>query len=293
MNFTKIKGDDKPQNIVRLPRLGKIRLGIKKKSMKTGNEYPTETNYFVCPDEVKEVFGDKPTTLNIMIPVEDQSKFLRQYYACYKSNQMIDCIGDGEQAERRANDNEIVECPSPKDCEYGEKRKCTARMDLMIVLPDVNMGGVYQISTGSINSSIDVRSGLEMAKFIYGRTAWVPMQLSRVEKKIKDPSTGKMMTHWPMKLNTVGTISQVTEMKKSLLTSVGDAFMLPEPVIEGPMEDTPIVMVDDRTIEERGGRTKAAQAVMDQTEPEIPDAVDTAEATDETDPNKRKQNDPF
>ena len=41
----------------RLPRLGSIRLGIKVKNKK-GIEYPKETEYFVCPDEVKKVFGD-------------------------------------------------------------------------------------------------------------------------------------------------------------------------------------------------------------------------------------------
>ena len=32
----------------RLPRLGKIRLGVKKKNQK-GIEYPASTDYFVCP----------------------------------------------------------------------------------------------------------------------------------------------------------------------------------------------------------------------------------------------------
>ena len=45
--------------IVRLPRLGKIRLGIKEEGA-DGKLYPTPTDYFVCPDEVKKVFGEKP-----------------------------------------------------------------------------------------------------------------------------------------------------------------------------------------------------------------------------------------
>jgi hypothetical protein len=45
--------------IVRLPRLGKIRLGIKKKT-DAGVSYPSPTDYFVCPDELKKVFGEKP-----------------------------------------------------------------------------------------------------------------------------------------------------------------------------------------------------------------------------------------
>ena len=45
--------------IVRLPRLGKIRLGIKKKT-DAGVSYSSSTDYFVCPDELKKVFGEKP-----------------------------------------------------------------------------------------------------------------------------------------------------------------------------------------------------------------------------------------
>jgi hypothetical protein len=57
-NFTRIKDlSDKR----RLPRLGKIRLGIKCKSVSTGNEYPKEVEYFVCPPEVQKVYGEKPT----------------------------------------------------------------------------------------------------------------------------------------------------------------------------------------------------------------------------------------
>lgn len=261
MNFTKIKGEDKPQNIVRLPRLGKIRLGVKKKSLKTGNEYPTETDYFVCPDEVKKVYGERPKVIDIMIPVEKEEMFLKQYYACYGSDQNIKCIGDGEKAERREGEKEIIECPSPSNCDYGKKKKCSARMDLMVVLPEVNVGGVYQISTGSINSSIDVRSGLMMARSIYGRVSWLPMVLKREEKKIKNPNTGRMDTHYPVKLNMIGTMGEVKAIKAQMQSPSAE-MMVEEPTIEGGEPDTPVVVVDDRSLSEREGKTRAAQAIL-------------------------------
>jgi len=51
---------------LRLPRRGKIRLGEKKKSEKTGKTYPISLDYFVVPDEVKKVYGEKPRKLDIM-----------------------------------------------------------------------------------------------------------------------------------------------------------------------------------------------------------------------------------
>lgn len=40
----------------RLPRLGRIRLGVKKVAA-SGKEYPAEVSYFVIPDELKAVLG--------------------------------------------------------------------------------------------------------------------------------------------------------------------------------------------------------------------------------------------
>src|SRR3990172_4877563 len=111
MAYTKIKGDV-PQNVVRLPRLGKIRLGVKVKNA-AGVEYPRETSFFVCPDEVKAKFGPEPTRLAVMLPVEDESQMCRQYYAIYGSNQRLKCQGDGETAERRGENGGIekIDCP--------------------------------------------------------------------------------------------------------------------------------------------------------------------------------------
>jgi hypothetical protein len=55
----------------RLPRLGKIKMGIKVKTT-LGVEYPQKTDYFVVPPEVADVYGDRPKALDIIIPVEDE-----------------------------------------------------------------------------------------------------------------------------------------------------------------------------------------------------------------------------
>src|SRR3990167_6183180 len=84
----------------RLPRLGKIRLGIKKISQRTGKEFPTETSYFVVPPEVAKIYGETPTELDVMIPVEDASVRIPQAYEMYGSGKGLKCIGDGELAYR-------------------------------------------------------------------------------------------------------------------------------------------------------------------------------------------------
>lgn len=242
MKFTKIKTPDSPRNIIRLPRMGKIRLGIKVESKtkidKNGNPviYPQECDYFVCPDEVKAKFGNEPKSLPVMLPVENEEMFLRQYYACYGGNQKLKCQGDGEIAERRVEGGiEKIACPSPEFCDFAKANACKARTDLMMVLPDINCGAVYQLSTGSVTSDIDIRSGIEMAKHLFGRCSWVPMMLIREEKKIPDPTTGKMTTHFPVKLYPIATVSEANaireDTKRILAHQVN--LSLPEPVIEG------------------------------------------------------------
>lgn len=236
MRFTRIKGDDKPQNIIRLPRLGHIRLGIKKLSA-SGKEYPVETPYFVVPDELKRLYGEQPTSLQCMIPVEDETMFMAQAYRCYGSNFKLKCHGDGDQAERRNAQGKMeqIPCPSPSNCDFAKANGCRARIDFMIVLPEYNMGGVWQISSGSVNTDIDLRSGIEMTRYLFGRIAWTPLVITREERKIPDPESGKMQTHWPVRLYPTATVSEVNQIRSdsNRILERQERFSLPEPIIEG------------------------------------------------------------
>src|SRR3990167_3554727 len=253
--FTRLKGEG-THNIIRLPRLGKIRLGIKAVSEKSGKEFPKETSYFVCPPEIQAKFGPKPERLPVMLATENDEQNYRNYYAVYGGNQRLKCQGDGETAERRNDKGEIekMPCPTPEHCEYAKangkdgRPGCRTRFDLMVVLPDVSVGGVYQISSGSINTDIDIRSGIAMARSLYGRTSWVPMEIVREARKMPEPGTTKMNTHYPVKLLPIGNLETVMAVRKDpMLIPTGETskYLLPEPVIEGPEVDTPTELVDD------------------------------------------------
>ena len=43
-------------DVRRLPRLGKIHLGVKVKNEKTGAEDPKRVDYFVCPEPIRKVY---------------------------------------------------------------------------------------------------------------------------------------------------------------------------------------------------------------------------------------------
>jgi len=153
--FTEIKkGFRRTQYI---PRAGKIRLGIKKISQKSGKEFPFETDYFICPPEVIAVYGEKPRLLDIMFASDDPAVTIPFCYKRYGSNQKIQCKGDGESAiyfdiEKK----EMIERKCP--CEALKQKKCAKRGHLMVLLPRVSLGSAYQIDTGSgsnINRVLD------------------------------------------------------------------------------------------------------------------------------------------
>ncbi|MDP3766682.1 MAG: hypothetical protein Q8S13_01585, partial [Dehalococcoidia bacterium] len=70
----------------RLPRLGKIRLGVKKIAA-SGNEYPAEVDYFVIPDELKGALGERPKLIPVLFPVDDVERLLVADYTVYGRGQ--------------------------------------------------------------------------------------------------------------------------------------------------------------------------------------------------------------
>ena len=193
--YTRISG---LSSIRRLPRLGKIRLGIKKVSTKTGKEYPSETDYFVCPAEIKKVYGDEPKELNIMFPLNDPEALFPQCYKWYGSGAGLKCRGDGETALRLNEDTKEMEertCP----CELLEEGKCKQVASLSFMMPGIKIGGVYQIDLSSYHSIVDINSGLDYAMAMLGsRIAMVPFVLRRVPKETH--AEGKKQVHYTLQL---------------------------------------------------------------------------------------------
>lgn len=134
----------------RLPRLGKIRLGEKAISPKSGKEYPKDTEHFNVPEDVAEVYGDAPTELDIMVPCVDIEQWFPFSLKRYGMDRLL-CRGNGEIATCfNEQTGEWDERPCAyHDCEFYQAKKCTEVGNLMVVLPKVNIFGVYQIDTGS------------------------------------------------------------------------------------------------------------------------------------------------
>jgi len=212
-------------DVRRCPRLGHIRLGIKKVSEKSRKEYPAEVDYFILDPETgdqqrneelikqfKELYGEKPTAIRIMFPPTDQEIFFAQWFKRYGSGTLLKCKGDGETAvcalPEFAEGLEIigkdemgltkVKCLGP-ECIYQKDKSCHRLGALQILLPELSGIGVWQINTGSWNSIVNLNSALDWLKGLCGRFAMIPITLRRIPQKIQ--YEGKPSTHYIMQID--------------------------------------------------------------------------------------------
>lgn len=245
-------------------------------------EYPVELPFFLLPDgdvsiihggkipdpvaraqelgvkqkAVLEFIGDNAhrlaEDLPIMLPMDDTAHTFPQSYKMYGGSIGLKCRGNGEQAEQRkgiTNKWDLIKCPCGNlKTDENPKGACSIVANLQVILPDVSMGGVYQIDIGSINSIIDINSGIAYTKSLYQkatgepRAAMVPLKLSRVATETHHG--GKKQTHWTCRLTPVGninTFTQLAESSKMMLThaEAEGGLLLPPPDTSDPVMDAP------------------------------------------------------
>ncbi|MBA7658437.1 hypothetical protein ES703_66388 [subsurface metagenome] len=200
---------DKISDIRRMPRLGKIRLGIKVKGEKS--PYPRATDYFVVPEEVEKVVGPKPTKLQIMFPTEIIEEFAIQWLRCYSFSQGLICRGDGLLCRRKVDIvtgdfashtteewvmHDGMPC-EPNTCPMyvTPKPQCRKVMNLLFLMPDVPGFGVWQLDTSSFYSIINVNSSLDLIKRLCGRISFIPLTLSLEPQIVEPPGIKKKTVH--------------------------------------------------------------------------------------------------
>lgn len=263
--FTRIKGVSDRR---RLPRLGKIRLGLRVKNKipstkcrcgpNEGCFYCThgvETTYFVVPEEVALVYGKNPVKLDVRFPMDDLDICFPQFYGWYGSSKGLKCSGDGERALRYNEDKKIMEsrdCP----CEKQDEGDCNRRAYLRVILPRVNMGGVYEISTSSINSIVDVNSGVDYTKALIKAVlgieliALIPLTLER--KLIEIHREGKKEKHYTLRLYPNITIEELNKLKGDHRLLAPPQYTLPAPLTENPEFDEGATIIEADEVGEPG-----------------------------------------
>lgn len=257
-SYSRIKG---LSQVRRLPRLGKVRLGIKVKKARADSRckhnagaichfcsFPKEVSYFVCPPEVQRIYGREPVELDVMLPIENEEVCFPQSLKWYVSSH-LKCKGNGETAMRRVADlseeqkaamngdlpkdeNDLVEIPCP--CPLLDSGECSQVGNLMLLLPKVSMSGVYQIDSGSYNNIVRINSAIDYIRALIGRVALVPLKLKRIPESIE--YQGKKAIHYLLSLEFDGNLDAVKTLRNDARAiSLGSGpIALPEPVESGP-----------------------------------------------------------
>lgn len=193
----------------RMPRLGKIHLGIKVKKEGTDTEYPKATDYFVLPDEppeLKKILGDKPKEIPIIIPVEDLDKWASQYYRNYSRSRGLICKGDGitcqslvdKKTGALANRDSKAEDITMKqgncagrECPAYQAERCREVMMLQFMIPNVPGLGIWQVDTSSYNSIMNINSMDQMLRALFLQVSMIPVTLTLEPQQVvgKDKKT--------------------------------------------------------------------------------------------------------
>lgn len=234
-------------NVIRMPRLGKLRLGIKVEGEGKKSSYPRATDHFVVPKEVAAVYGPEPKELDIMFPTEDVQQFAQQWLRRYSMTQGLVCIGDGVTARRKVDTKtgamagrdtqdwewkDGLTC-NPQECDEYLTKRCRRVMNLQILLPNVRPGlGVWQIDTSSFHSIININSMAALLRDIAGRCSFIPLKLCLGPIQVS-PAGQKTKTVFVMHVRQDSTLAEIARI--GLQSPV--RALLPEPDTEKAPDD--------------------------------------------------------
>ena len=269
------------------PRQGKIHLGIRKFRDKNDTKgYPMQTDYFVCPDEVKAVYGPEPKKLVVMFLSNDVDVVMPVWLKLYGASTIAPvCKGDGRTAKRldlKTGTRIECECPGAKDCKFNQTidkngevklKGCAPTMNLMVNLLDVPGVGTYQIDTKSWNGLTELLDDVATIRAaLNGRIAFVPLTLSLMERDVDhmDAVKGMGKKHIRyMHLTYEGTIRDLAKLPVSLVPALkagedGGTVAVPEPDESRPDDIEDVVDGIGETLPQETPKTLGAPVQRDQ-----------------------------
>ena len=270
----------------RLPRLGKIRLGVKK--IKDGKEYPSEVDYFILDpqtpvelenkkliDEFHRLYGEQPKSINVMFPLSDSEMIFPQFYKRYGMTTLLQCKGDGIEAVCSSDEftqglkilkkNDlglpVVECRG-KECPYYQGKKCTESATLQVLLPEIPGAGVWQITTGSFHSIVNINSCLDYITALCGRFHMIPLKLERREQEVQHD--GKARKHYILHIDMNFKLADLQKHAQIDATKIMLELPAPDPDKEDILFET--------TPEEPNGKIENSKPVLVEKAKETPGA---------------------
>ena len=278
-------------NRQRLPRIGKIKLGVTVTKTNADGKvvsFPKEVDYFVVPPELAELYGEKPTRLPIMFPVDDIERILPNRYERYSGGLLtLEC--DGVQATEIPLKGPEVRytCKRPM-AEPGKPTpacECEAKAKGMLNVI-VRGGGIgtYQIPIGGEARIADLITQLDVFKKIFGSLTTInghpiPFEIVRVPQTAqirKGGAAGERLTRegYPVKIECRFTVEQALEargmrMLEAGITAATVPAALPPTTVGGtvlqhaPAPEQPSLLDEEPDEEETGEPIESLRADLE------------------------------
>ncbi len=231
----------------RMRRLGRIRLG-KKEANKSGNgDHPVALDHFNFEDapELGVLFGANCKEIDVVLPNENVDAFFPQERKAYRTSGLF-CRGDGETATRinvgvsdgdknskrvpkgqpldpegtkfikeqglAVQVGEMFDMPClGEDCPFTVQKFCKPIGRFLFLVPKAPRVGVYEISTTSYNSIVELNSSIDTVRGIAGRVSMIPLKLKLVPKETMVPKTTMKKTIYHLVLEFAGTFADLAK----------------------------------------------------------------------------------
>lgn len=238
--------------VQRLPRLGKIRLGEKTVSERSGKEFPSALDHFNFRDvpEVAAVFSPNGEPCRelfpVLLPDNDESVFFPTCRVAYRASGWWCRCSDGETATRffspndaqgaaflaqrghEAKEGENYEIPCMgEECPYTKNDECSPLGRLFLILPTVPRFGVYEIATGSFNSIVNVTNFTRAMRNMAGTLSGLPFAL--LLKPMEVQPDGRKKTVYVLELQYRGSYAGLVRRAAQLQASGGRPLGLLQP----------------------------------------------------------------
>lgn len=232
----------------RLRRLGRIRLGKKEPNASGRGDHPVALDHFNFEDapELIALFGNNCKEIDVILPNEKVDAFFPQERKAYRTSGLF-CRGDGENATRinvgisdGKNSNkvpvgkeldpegarfireqglqvqvgEMFDMPClGEECPFTLQKFCKPIGRFLFIVPSAPRVGVYEISTTSYNSIVELNSSIDTILGIAGRISMIPLKLRLVPKDTNVPKTTMKKVIYHLVLEYAGTFAALAQYK--------------------------------------------------------------------------------
>lgn len=229
---------EESESILELPEIGRLHIGKKERSERTGKEYPVSVDYFIPSGKYAGLFsqalGEKPQTIQVIFPDDDASKVCNERYEYRDDKGALVARGDGQIFE--VWNGKIYAPFSIKDypnimeliAEKNPTKRGADNWDVVLtmrfIIPAVRgVVGVWQFSTkGKASSVKNIRNSFDGVQMMFGTVMQTVFDLSVQFAKSNKPGDS---SRYPV-VSLIANSNRIDEVRQNMLPKENLSLLL-------------------------------------------------------------------